>query len=180
MNHQDDLSQKKAHSYTLYLSVFTENLLAQTLKEGEGTEEGEAYFFKYEGEDYTNGKLIIPQSKFDEGYVKITIILNQTASGNKLEKSGYKFAWIHARRAGEKEDYIGRGQRFEMQSWENHSVSFFLTDKMQYKTAKGWKSLNSCALALDVWVQHTYQSQLTKKLTVDKINCDPQIEIQPV
>lgn len=41
----DDQCRKIAYSYTLNLSVFTDNLLEQTLKEGEGTAEGETYFF---------------------------------------------------------------------------------------------------------------------------------------
>ncbi|AEF02105.1 hypothetical protein C7Y69_01500 [Alteromonas sp. KS69] len=175
----DDQCRKIAYSYTLNLSVFTDNLLEQTLKEGEGTAEGETYFFKYEGKGFSNGILSIPQSYFADGDVRITILLNQTASAHKHGPAGYKFAWIHARRAGDKEEYVGRGQRFEMESWQNDKVSFLLTGKMQYKTTKGWVNVNTCELALDVWVHHTYRSQLTKEFTVDKINCDPQIEIQP-
>ncbi|WOI38574.1 hypothetical protein R1T43_05945 [Alteromonas sp. CI.11.F.A3] len=179
MDHHKKHCHKTVHSYTLNLSVFTDNLLGQSLKGGEGTEEGETYFFKYEGKDFLNGILSIPQSNFAEADVKIILELNQSAPAHKQEKTGYKFAWIHARRAGDEEEYIGRGQRFEMESWQNDRVSFFLTDKMQYKKGKRWVSINTCELALDVWVQHTYRSQLTGEFIVDKINCDPQIEIQP-
>lgn len=171
----------KNDGYTLNLSVWSDNLMQTEglVKPGEGTEEGEKYFFLYDGKDFVNGKLTIPSQKFDDGPVKITFNLNQPANSAQIKAADYKFSWIHARRGGSKEDYIGRGQRFDMEKWSENSVSFYLSNKMQYKSGGIWKTHDSVILALDVWVQHSYVDQLTNKAVKVKINCDPEIEIRP-
>lgn len=166
--------------YTLNLSVWTDNLLNQAVKSGEGTQDAESYFFRYDGDDFVDGRLTIPATAFADGPVKITFILNAPEHYAQTQSQSFKFSWIHARRAGDKNDYVGRGQRFDMESWSDNCVSFYLSNKMQYKSPGGWKTHDSVVLALDVWVKHTYESQLTNKKATAKINCDPQIEIQPL
>jgi hypothetical protein len=167
------------NEYVLNLHVWKDPILdTGKKKSGEGTKEAEGYTFQYSGDGFTHdGILKIPVVKFAEGPVKITFKLNQHVKGES-PSNNYKFSWIHARRAEQEKKYRGRGQRFEMLSWNEHEVSFLLDKKIQYRSDDKWHTDDSAFLALDVWVQHCFVDLDTGKTVKAKINCDPEIEIR--
>lgn len=170
------------NEYILDLHVWKNKTMDMGKKKyGEGTKEAEGYTFQYSGDGFTrDGILEIPVKSFAEGPVKITFKLNPLDKDyNKKSSAGYKFSWIHARRAGEEKDYRGRGQRFEMETWSENAVSFLLDKNMQYWKDGKWHEDDSLFLALDVWVQQSYVDEKTGKPVKAKINCDPGIEIKP-